>query len=71
MKTPLDQLTLKCAHCGDVEKISDINSGQINFHNEQGTACRFPKDGLTEEQIIKVNAIAWACECCQDDLNDR
>lgn len=71
MKTSLEEITLQCATCRDVVFVSEINSGNLNFHNEQGTACRFPKDGLTDEQITKVKEIAWTCEFCQEDKEDR
>ena len=71
MKTPLEEISLQCATCRDVVFASDINSGDVNFHNEQGTACRFPKDGLTDEQLVKVKAIAWTCECCQEENDEQ
>lgn len=70
MKTPLEEIIIQCATCRDMVFVSDINSGDINFHNEQGTACRFPKEGLTDEQIVKVKAIAWTCELCHEEAEE-
>ena len=70
MKIPLDQITIICYDCGDKETAENINNGKNNHHRESnGVAIRFPKDGLSEDQILKIPHLR--CECCQEEYMDK
>jgi hypothetical protein len=70
MKTPLHLVAIPCSVCKDLSNLLDVNMGHENLHNEQGASCRFPKDGLDEEQLVKVRAIHWMCEVCHEEAHE-
>jgi hypothetical protein len=70
VKIPLNQITIICYDCGDKETAENINNGNNNYHRESnGVAIRFPKEGLSEDQILKIPHLR--CECCQEDYEDQ
>lgn len=71
MKIPLEQITIKCCDCGDEDLASTINADYVRYHKSNGSAIRFPKDGLTDEQKTELSKMALRCECCQEDYEDQ
>ena len=67
MKTPLHLISVPCRICKGPSNLLDVNMRHENLYNEQGSACLFPKDGLTEDQVIKVNTVQWTCEVCHEE----
>lgn len=71
MKIPPDQVDIVCHECKDSNTLQEVNEGACDYFNETGTGCRFPKDGVTVEQIQKIKAINWTCEICKEDQDDK
>jgi hypothetical protein len=64
--TPLDQVTVKCAECGEAATGTEINSDIIRvYHN--CTAIRLPAHGVTPEQLATLSKRRLICELCAED----
>lgn len=69
MNIPLEQITITCAECGEKATAAAINADKERYHRaDTGKIVRFPKDGLTPDQLEELSRMALYCECCQEDL---
>lgn len=71
MKTPLEEVTIKCSECGDDATAAEINADIVRYHQVSGKVVGFPSIGLTFEDVEKIGKMSFCCECCQEDHDDR
>jgi hypothetical protein len=71
MKTPLNEIKVKCSECREESTALDVNNDNARYHTPNGSAIRLPKDGLNSDQLTKLQSIVLLCECCQEDKEDN
>jgi hypothetical protein len=65
MKTPLNEILIKCSECGEE------SSASTRHHTAMGAVIGLPKTGLEPEQITQLKTMILLCECCQEEKEDR
>lgn len=72
MKTPLNEIWLKCADCGDEYDGEQINAHNPMFHDPNtGNGIRLPSFGITTEDEAKLKSMGLICELCHEDREDK
>jgi len=72
MKTPLKELVLTCSDCGMKADGEQVNNDDERFHDYvTGNCVRLPRDGLDDAKLALLAKMAFRCECCQEEEEER
>jgi hypothetical protein len=61
-----NQLTVKCADCGEVSTLAEVDADKIRFYKSDGGGVRF---GNVTQTLI--NGTDFYCECCNEDREEK
>jgi len=66
MKTPLEQIDVKCCICNDTINAKEANESCLHY-TDDGEGIIFPKDGMTKSQIETLKTMSLTCELCREE----